>query len=290
MWRAFNGDVRMTCYNEPFNPQIMRLHNSNFKEGAFYRDYLDLIDKDGRRFWSLYSPIENIYELKEGFSNSHKRYLEYLAESSDCVLIEMTRVHFKLADLKKLFPSAVLVHVYRPASSFASSVMLPNPHQGMGGRFELESVLRVLRRKIARIMHKARFWSAKYSGNRWDFDLLMGDSCADAFASLLAGHDIDCEVFYGMPAIGRLLAYWKVAFATVEQDGKNLFGEKFISLNFNDFCSDPEKWMQHIYQVAAIESVSPDLSWVHKANRAYDHSNKQWSKYASKLGIDHTLI
>ena len=143
----------------------MNLSNPNFTDGEFYQEYTDYIREDSVKFWDSYSPIENIYELKAGFSEQQKDYLNYLARDSEHVLFEMTRVHFKLADLNDLFPGALLIHLYRPAASFVSSVMLPNYSKtNFSNNWEVIAGYRFVRGKLAKIIRRRIFWRSKYSG------------------------------------------------------------------------------------------------------------------------------
>ena len=290
IWRAFYSDKSITCFNEPFNPHIIDLSNPNFLSGEFYQEYTDYILKDSVKFWASYAPIENIYELKAGLSEQQKDYLNYLAGDSEQVLFEMTRVHYKLADLKNLFPGALLIHLYRPAASFVSSVMLPNPNEKMSNNWEVIAGYRFVRGKLAKIIRRGIFWRSKYSGNMWGFDSLIGSSVTDAFSSFLNRHQINSDIFYRLPAVARLLGYWKVSFDEVEKDGRRLFADKFISLNFNDFCNDPEGVLKNIYAAAGIKYVNRDLDWIHKPHGAYQSSHIKWIEYADIIGLDRALL
>ena len=289
MWRAFQSDKRIKCFNEPFNPQIMNLSNPNFSGGEFYREYIDYIREDSVKFWASYAPISDIYEIRAGLSEQQKDYLNYLAGDSDHVLFEETRVHHKLADLKNLFPGALLIHLYRPAASFVSSVMLPNPQEQLSRNWKAIESYRFVRAKLAKMIRKRIFWRSKYCRNM-GFDSLIGSSVTDAFSSFLNRHQIDGDIFYKLPAVARLLGYWKVSFEEVEKEGRRLFGGRFISLNFNDFCNDPEGVLKNIYASAGITYVKRDLDWVHKPHGAYQRSHKKWIEYADIIGLDRALL
>jgi sulfotransferase family protein len=291
IWRAFHSDNRMKCFNEPFNPQIMNLSNENFLYGEFYQEYADCIRKNGAKFWASYAPIENIYELRTGLSEQQKDYLSYLAEGNQYVVFEMTRAHYKLADLRNLFPNAILIHLYRPAASFVSSVMLPNySRTKMSNEWDLVQRYRFLRSKLAKTLRKITFWSSKHSRNMWGFDSLIGSSVTDAFSSFLNRHQIDGDEFYRLPAVARLLGYWKVSFEEADTNGRRLFGDRFISLNFNDFCNDPEGVLKNIYATAGITYPNMDIEWIQKPHNAYQSSHKKWREYADILGLDRALL
>jgi len=289
MWRAFQSDKRIKCFNEPFNPQIMNLSNPNFSGGEFYREYTDYIREDSAKFWASYAPISDIYEIRAGLSEQQKDYLNYLAGDNEHVLIEETRVHHKLADLKNLFPGALLIHLYRPAASFVSSVMLPNLSERISNNWDVIEGYRFVRAKLAKMIRKRIFWRSKYCRNM-GFDSLIGSSVTDAFSSFLNRHQIDGDIFYRLPAVARLLGYWKVSFEEVEKEGRSLFGGRFISLSFNDFCNDPEGVLKNIYASSGITYVNRDLDWVHKPHGAYQRSHKKWIEYADIIGLDRALL
>jgi len=289
MWRAFQFDKRIKCFNEPFNPQIMNLSNPNFSGREFYQEYTDYIRKDRVKFWASYAPIADIYEIRKGLSGQQKDYLNYLAGDNEHVLFEMTRVHYKVADLRNLFPGALFIHLYRPAASFVSSVMLPNRGERISSNREVMEVYRSFRAKIAKIIRRRVFWRSKYCRNM-GFDSLIGSSVTDAFSIFLNRHQINADLFYKLPAVARLLGYWKISFDEVEKDGTRLFGDRFISLNFNNFCNAPEGVLKNIYAAAGITYVNRDLDWVHKPHGAYQSSHKKWIEYADIVGLNRALL
>jgi len=290
IWRAFQSDKRITCFDEPFNPHLMDLSNTNFTDGEFHHEYTDYIRKESVKFWTSYAPIVSIYELKAGLSEHQKDYLKYLAGDNEHVLFEMTRVHYKLADLKNLFPGSLLIHLYRPAASFVSSVMLPKPSEKMSNNWEVIAGYRFVRGKLVKIIRRLIFWRSKYSGNNWGFDTLIGSSVTDAFSIFLNKHQINADIFYRLPAVARLLGYWKISFDEVEKDGRRLFADRFISLNFNDFCNDPEGVLKNIYAAAGITYVNRDLDWIHKPHGAHQSGHKKWIEYADIIGLDRALL
>ena len=289
IWRAFQSDKRMICFNEPFNPQIMNLSNPYFSGRDFYQEYIDYIRNDSVKFWASYAPIADIYEIRAGLSDQQKEYLNYLAGDNEYVLFEMTRVHYKIADLKNLFPEALLIHLYRPASSFVSSVMLPNPSERISNNWGVIEGYRYVRSKFAKIIRRRIFWRSKYCRNM-GFDSLMGSSVTDAFSSFLNLHQIDGELFYKLPAVARLLGFWKVSFEEVEKEGRRLFGDRFISLNFNELCNDPKGILKNIYASAGIKYVDRDLDWFHKPHGAYQRRHKKWMEYADIIGLNRALL
>jgi hypothetical protein len=76
----------------------------------------------------------------------------------------------------------------------------------------------------------------------------------------------------------------------VEKGGRRLFGDRFISLNFNDFCNDSEGILKKIYAAAGIPNINRDLAWIHKPHGAYQSSHKKWIEYADIIGLDRALL
>ena len=124
----------------------------------------------------------------------------------------------------------------------------------------------------------------------WGFDSLIGSSVTDSFSSILNRYQINGDIFYRLPAVARLLGYWRVSFDEVEKDGRRLFGDRFISLSFNDFCNDPEGVLKNIYAAAGITYVNRDLDWIHKPHGAHKSSHKKWIEYADIIGLDRALL
>ena len=269
-WRTFRQDRRLVCYDEPFNPWIEVLPRRNVLKHD--REFMALLEQNSRRFWEIYTPIHHTQELKPGLSDEHRRYLEFLGGTGDRVCVDTTRCQFKIAALKEVAPDAVLVHLYRPAPSHATSHMLPS---GSG-----------IRAKLGKIRYRRDFWTRPDKFGFWSIEEIVGQPEHSLFAHRLRDAGLDPEAVYRLPAVGKLLAYWRVNFERAERDGREHFGERFVSQDFDAFCADPRGQLEVIYGHLGLPMPELDYSGIHPANRPYDEQSPNWEKYLKSVGIE----
>jgi hypothetical protein len=109
------------------------------------------------------------------------------------------------------------------------------------------------------------------------------------FSHRLRDVGLDPDLVYSLPAVGKLLAYWRVNFEKAERDGRAHFGDRFVSQNFEQFCEDPGAAAERIYQRLGLSMPEFDFSRIHPANRPFDEQSPNWEKYSRLVGIDESL-
>ena len=268
-WESFRQDPRLLCYDEPFNPN---LHTLPARAGLKApEEFIRLIDRDPLRFWELFSPIHFTDELREGLSERQLAYLDYLAGSGGSVAIDVTRCQFKFAALRSAAPDAVLVHLYRSPGSLASSHLLPSSTGKRG--------------QIRKLLCQLAFWSRTEHYNNWSLESIIGSSSRSLFGSRLQEIGLDPDQVYRLPAVGRLLAFWRVNFERAEREGARYFGERFVSQSFERFCRDPREVLERIYAVMDLAPPSFDLSGLHAARGPFRPRDPAWAEYRRLLGL-----
>jgi hypothetical protein len=165
-WRTFRQDRRLLCYDEPFNPNLWVLpERSGLKAPEEFRA---LLENDPRAFWEAFTPIHFTQELKEGLSDRQRAWLRFVGESGQRVVVDTTRCAFKIRALAEEAPGAVLVHLYRPPESLASSHLLPSSEGNRG--------------RIKRWAARRGFWTRRERYNGWSFESIIGRSATSLFA------------------------------------------------------------------------------------------------------------
>jgi hypothetical protein len=211
-WETFRQDSRLLCYDEPFNPNLHVLPARTGLKAP--EEFLHLVERDAREFWERFAPIHFSQELRQGFSDREREYLDFLAATGEQVAIDVTRCQFKIRELAQAAPRAVLVHLHRSPESLASSHLLPSSKGRRG--------------KLKKLLARRGFWTRTDGYNGWSFESIIGSSPRGLFGLRAAEQGLDPEQLYGLPAVGRLLAYWKVSHARAEQDGARCFGQRFV--------------------------------------------------------------
>lgn len=95
------------------------------------------------------------------------------------------------------------------------------------------------------------------------------------------------QEIYAMPDVGRLLAFWKVHFEHVEREGPRLFGSRFLSVNFNDFCRMPAAVVAGVYETAGATPSEMDFRGIYSPPPPYAAKDVRWHQLIDKLGLPH---
>ncbi len=292
-WSLLRQDRRFRAYNEPFNPLIRRLGDEAWmsRERRHYAEYESLLTKCQSVFWDRFDAIYEIQELQNGLTDRQHAYLRFLLADHENTIVETTRCHFKLADLRREGGDrAVLVHLYRSPEGFATSHLLPSTTNAR--RVDVPDATRavmIARAKVRRAMLRRRFWTRERGYDHWGLETLIGEGLSSPFFSRLAALGLDPTAIHRMPAVGRLLAYWRVAFSKVEREGRELFGDRFFSVNLERWCRNPRPALVGMYEALDLPLPSFDFSSLRRPGRAFDSTNPRWAEYRATLGLDALL-
>lgn len=269
-WKTFRENTNFVCYDEPFNPGLSVLPKEHKKQ--VYVEYINLINKDPRVFWEKYSPITPTEENKNTLSHSQKEYLKYLLESSEDVVIDATRCWNKLVSLKEVLSSYphIFVHLYRDPIAFASSHLLPS---------EIKSWR--YNRKL-----KKEFWTRKNHYNYWKMEEVIGGIPSSAFDSLVIqnlGFNLSSKLFYDAPAHVKLRFFSNIANSRMNKEGKKLFKDQFINIDFENFCENPEHFFNRLNELNFVKLDKMSFSHIKQASKGYQISNPNWNCEFSKI-------
>ena len=267
-WKSFRKDSRLLCYDEPFNPTLIDIGAPDTKKtlAEFRRVY----EKDPRRWCDSFAPIEYAEQLQESLGERQQSWLRYLIGDADHFAIDLTRCHFKLAALSEVVPDAIVVHLYRPASAFATSHLAPRA----GGW-----------RAIKNPLLRASFFRRHGHYHNWGMERMIGNSPQSLFGQRLRDTGIDPEPIYRLPAAGRLLALWRLFYERIETDGKRIFGDRFLSVPFVEFCDDPSRSVGRIYERGGLAPPGVEYGDVHAARGAFKPDDRRWLALGAEVGL-----
>jgi hypothetical protein len=268
-WKTVRQDGRITAFNEPFNPLIRKL--PDWDAAADYSEFQRLIDEDPETFRRRFAPIPPEDELQDGLRDDQAAYLRYLLSRNEHVAFDMTRCHFKIEAIHAMAPDGVMVHLFRRPSAHASSHLLPS-RRGLKGR-------------VLRSLQRSRFWTRRTGFDFWYFETIVGSTPNGPFARRLAEVGLDPEKVYSMPAVGKLLAYWRVHYDTIERRGRALFGERFLSVPFERFCRRPAEVIEKVYAAGDLAMPDLDFTRIHPPNPGYLPDDPRWNDYCDELGL-----
>lgn len=268
--QTFRQDPGLVVYDEPFNPWLHELPERSGHK--LPEEFQRQLARDPRGFWARFAPIHLSEELRPGLSDTQREWLRYLGDSADDAVFDVTRCCFKLEALRELAPDSTLVYLWRPPQANASSHMIPS---GRG--------LRARARTAAR---RRDFWTRTEGYDGWSFESIVGRSPRNSrFALALEDAGMDPEAIFALPAVGRLLAYWRLCWERATADGARLWGERFVVQSFDAFCRDPGPAFARIYAAMGRALPELDFSRVHPPNRAHDADSPRWGELLRAVGM-----
>ena len=275
-WEAFRQDRRLHCFNEPWNPVLRQLPVEIPNRSR--REFIELFRKDPQAFWRSFAPIGPLEELQDDFSDRQVAYLRYLIDPFDSICIDETRCHFRLAALQQAVPDATLVHLFRAPAAFATSHLIPT---GSGGRRA---------NRLLTALGRVGFFTREDRYNSLGLEDVIGRHPESLFGLRLREIGLDPAAIYALPAVGRLLAFWRLAHETVERDGPRLFGSRFVSVAFERFCREPREVVEEVYAAASLHPPELDLSRVKPAKRAHRADDSRWRRLFGQVGLPESWL
>lgn len=285
-WGLFREDERFACYNEPFNQQLRHAGSPGWQGGRHTeREFDTLQRRDPAAFWHHYAPVARHDELKDGLSDQQAHWLAWLQATAEHTCVDVTRCHFKLASLRDVDPDAVVVHLYRPPANWVTSVVQPSTAHIKRLDTAAKRLWHTTRLRVQAARFRQTFWQTR-DGHRFKgFDELIGTHEGTYFGVRLAEAGMDPAEVYAMPDVGRLLAFWKLHYERVERDGPSLFGERFLSVNFNDACHNPRAVRDRVYDRLGMTPPAAPPRGIHPPPPPFASRDPRWGDYTRRLGL-----
>ena len=271
-WDTLRQDRRSRCFSEPFNPLLAELPHTGLSAHA---EFEEVLARDPEAFRRSFAPIGPTGELEDGLDERQRAYLQGLGETAENVLVKTTRCHFKIPALQQCLPDAVLVHLHRSPAAFATSHLLPS---GTG-----------LRGGLKRRLRERSFFTRQGDYDGWHLEAVVGRSPASPFGLRLREAGLDPEAIFRAPAVARLLALWKISHERAEKEGREQFGERFVSQGFEAFCRNPRAALDKLYGVLGWSVPEIDLARVHPAKPPHEPDSPEWERCARMAGVDLSL-
>ena len=273
-WRQFRRDARLVCYDEPFNPKLAQIPAEHVKR--VYAEFIRLYEHDpagpGRAWGERFAPIAPAEEPTPGLSEAQAAYLRWLFETGEHTVTDVTRCFFKMEALAGVAPGAVCVYLRRDPCGVASSHLLPS-HD-----------VKTLRNRLGRRYRALTFFTRRDGFDNWQFERIMREP---AFDEHLRFAGLDPGRVRTWPAVGKLLAYWKAHDARVAHDGPRVFGERFLTVRFEDFCRDPRGELARVYDAGGLPMPDGfDASGVRPSAAPHREHDRRWRAWLAEAGVE----
>jgi Sulfotransferase family len=194
-------------------------------------------------------------------------FLSFLLDQAPNVLIKEVRLFRKVADLQRVDPAATLVHIVRDPRAVTTSMLL-----GRGRR------------------HRERYANADEFFEAWTRRKLWSSS-AIAREVLSSGEYEGLE--RGAPDFMRPLIVWKAAWDGLRNEGRRLFGDRYVLVRLEDLRLDPEGEIHRIYDTIGRGTPDGVREWaeqhVRKESEIPWGDDPRWAAAAKTLGMEEAL-
>lgn len=239
---------------------------------------------DPQSFWNVYSPFTPWDELDQYFSEAQSNYLNTLIGKHDNIVIDDTHLHLHCEDIPSIIKNAYVIHLFRRARGFVTSHL--HPKWSRIGPFH-----RKLIRQLRYRYNELTFWSRSDFPAGVQRDDVIGSNPASKFGILLSDAGYDVKRIYESPAYVKLLAFWHFHFRHMESIGPRTFGDRFISLPYEDFAQAPRDTMDSIYRVTDTDiPKSASYDDVHFPKPGFKPLDKHWKEGALIAGFSESEI
>ncbi len=276
LYDAFAEDPDLLRFYEPFREEAETLGGGSgaraedlfaetrevrlqFKKEVHPEVPLELFNHGGPRAPGL--------ELHPGLPPWGVEFLRYLLSRAPEVLIKEVRLFRKVPDLHRVDPNATLVHIVRDPRAVSGSMLL-----GRGRR------------------HATRYADADAFFEAWTRRKLWS-SGAMSREVLASGEHEGLE--RGVPDFMRPMVVWKAVWDGLRDEGRRLFGDRYVLVRLEDLRVDPEGELHRIYD--AIGRSTPDgvRTWaaenVRKEADILWGDDPRWAAGAKALGMEEAL-
>jgi len=212
------------------------------------------------------APKDATLEFTNVFPAEVSRYLSHLFGQSEHFMAKFTRAYCKVQCMKKLCPGGVFVHLVRDPRAVTSSYLF-GKNQRNKNKFTGPDVF--FGRKT-----EYTAWSSRNFSN-----IILSQPGWEQYADPL-----DFE---------RILLIWKYTFEETRRGGLDAFGSNYVMMRHEDFCKNPIKKIDQLYQMAGNVMPKKVRSWatqyVKPAREPYECTDSRWQKTFDRLGMEEAL-
>ena len=244
LYDAFGEDPELRRFYEPFREEAETVGGGS---GARSEDLFAETRETRRQFQREERPEVPLelfnhggprapgLELHPGLPGWGVDFIRHLLDQAPDSLIKEVRLFRKVPDLHRIDPEATLVHIVRDPRAVAGSMLL-----GRGRR------------------HAPRYASADEFFESWSRRKLWSSSAITK--EVLAEGELP-ELGRSVPDFMRPLIVWKAAWNGIREEGRRLFGQRYVLVRLENLRVDPEGELDRIYDAMGRSTPEGVRTW-----------------------------
>jgi sulfotransferase family protein len=267
---AIVEDPELRSFYEPLREQdVTEGGGSGAREGDAFAETRAIREEFQRRNYpeipidefNWGGPRDPAVEIDDHLPEHARELLRHLLTLAPAVAIKETRLYCKLADVAELDPGAAVVHVVRDPRAVVASIIL-----GRG------------RKRADRYRKPKAIFKERTNRKLWS---------SRAISQAILEHEgrgredpTDVE---------RILMVWKLSFERAYEDGRRLFGDRYLLLRNEDLRTDVAAALDSVYRVLGRETPQAVQEWtqgkVRGAEEIYAGDEPAYEKLIARLGL-----
>jgi sulfotransferase family protein len=268
LYDALIADPELRCFYEQLREQDVT-EGGGAREGDAFAETRELRERFQReRFpevpverFNWGGPREPALELEPHLPEHCRELLRWLLAMAPAVMIKETRLYRKVADVAALDPEAAFVHVVRDPRAVAASIIL--------GR---------KRRRLGRWSSPGEIFDERTDRKLWSSRAIS--------TALAAGDGVAAD---RLSDVEHILRVWKLCFESAYEDGRRLYGDRYLLLRNEDLRAATELAIESVYAVLGREAPPAVREWaranVREPETVLAADDPRWSELLGELEL-----
>lgn len=281
LYDALLEDRDLRCFYEPLREQKVsvgggsgaRADDAFGETGALREEFrrerypkLDISEFN----WG--GPRKAPLEVDPGLPEHATEWLRHLLGMAPAVAIKETRFYSKVPQLAELDPEAALVLVVRDPRAVAASIVF--------GRDRKQAELLPTPDAFFADRSKRKLWSCRPISRR-----LINRGLADGAEE---------RALEDPSNVLRVLLVWRLTFERAWNEGRRLFGDRYLLVRNEDLRSDPAAALGSIYALLGREVPAGVATWatnkIREPEPVYAGDDPRWAEELRSAGITAELL